>query len=93
MDMKSFARGKKKTSAERQNVKEMNREELEKTVGELGKKSESELMSELMSEVRRGRNDGSFTPEALDEFVKQVAPMLTPEQQRRMERITANLKV
>ena len=91
MDMKSFARGRKKD--EKKTADAVGREDLEKTVEELGKKSESELMSELMNEVERGRSDGSFSNEALSEFMGKVAPMLTPEQQKRMQEITSQLKL
>lgn len=93
MDMKSFARGRKKNEPLKETRQDVQKDDLEKTVEELGKKSESELMSELMSEVERGRSDGSFTTEALSEFMGKVAPMLTPEQQRRMQEITARLKL
>ena len=91
MDMKSFARGRKKDEKKTENT--VSKENLEKTVEELGKKSESELMSELMNEVERGRSDGSFTNDALSEFMGKVSPMLTPEQQRRMQEITSRLKL
>ena len=71
----------------------IDKQQLEKTVEELGKKSESELMSDLMREVQRGKSDGSFDDGALAEFMDKVSPMLTPEQQRRMQEITARLKM
>ncbi len=93
MDMKSFARSRKKNEPQKNSEQDVKREDLEKTVEQLGKKSESELMTELMSEVERGRSDGSFSSEALSEFLGKVAPMLTPEQQRRMQEITSRLNL
>ena len=91
MDLKSFARRKNKSEPTREEP--IDKQQLEKTVEELGKKSESELMSDLMREVQRGKSDGSFDDGALAEFMDKVSPMLTPEQQRRMQEITARLKM
>jgi len=95
MDIKSFARGKNKKECAKEPVGEnpVSKDALKKTVEELGKKSEAELMNDLMSEVQRGRSDGSFSNDSLAEFMGKVAPMLTPEQLRRMEEITERLKV
>ena len=95
MDIRSFARGNNKKNDAKEPIRDnpADRMELEKTVEELGKKSESELMSELLQEVNRGKQDGSFTNDALAEFMGKVSPMLTPEQLKRMEEITSRLKM
>ena len=55
-------------------------------------KSEQELMSELMRSVEQGKQDGSFTPEAAEAFMKKVSPMLDDAQRARMRQLMGMLK-
>ena len=63
-----------------------------KTIEELSKKSESELMSELLSVASKQRNEGSLDNKTLDEFESKIAPSLTKEQQERLTQIIGMLK-
>ena len=53
---------------------------------------EQELMSELMRSVEQGKQDGSFTPEAAEAFMKKVSPMLDDAQRARMRQLMGMLK-
>ncbi|MBQ9941528.1 MAG: hypothetical protein IJP03_00830 [Christensenellaceae bacterium] len=59
-------------------------EDLRRQVEALEGKSENELMERLFSAVQQGKKDGSFSPEALEQFARQVSPMLTPAQQQKL---------
>lgn len=69
-----------------------NTESTEKTIKELSKKSESELMSELLSVASQKRQDGSLNNQDLDNFKDKIAPSLTKEQSERLDQIIAMLK-
>jgi len=53
----------------------------------LSGKSEDELMNQLMNSITQGKKDGSFTPEMLKSFVKNVSPMLNASQKQRLNQL------
>ncbi|HEY8444394.1 MAG TPA: hypothetical protein VIL24_06315 [Clostridia bacterium] len=55
-------------------------------------KDESELMSELLSKVRKSKAQGTFSNSDLDNFANSVKGFLTPEQQKRLESLIKTLK-
>lgn len=93
MDLRSYAKGRKNGGdrAREEVPRSAETENLEKQVEELSEKSESELMQQLMREVKKGREDGSFSEDALHSFTERVSPMLNEEQKRRLAALRAQL--
>ena len=101
-DLRSFAKGKKSKEKEL-NIDEMIQKEVPKDqqqyanvvkeqVKNLSGKSESELMDQLMQSVNQGKKDGSFSPAMMEQFAKQVSPMLNGVQKQRLNQIMNQLK-
>ena len=93
MDLKNFARNRSgrpadKTPTENEGLSE----DLKKQTESLSKKSQPELMQQLMDEVQKGRTDGSFSEDALSAFAEKLSPMLNAEQKQRLETLTKQLK-
>ena len=55
-------------------------------------KSEGELVNELFRKVSDGKRNGTFDPQQLDEFAKQVSPMLTAQQRMKLCQLIKMLK-
>ena len=85
MNIKNFARNKR---GQGPNLSE---EDLKKRALEFEGKSEQELMRELFQSVEAGKQDGSFSPDALSAFIEQVSPMLSDEQRRNLQTIASRL--
>jgi len=88
MDLKSYAK-KSRSSA---SAHSLNPDTLEQQTLEYSKKSESELMTDLMEEVSKGKADGSFSAEQLEEFIGRVSPMLNETQRERLQKLSLQLK-
>lgn len=54
--------------------------------------SESELMTKLLGSVQKGKQDGTFSEDMLNNFIKQASPMLNEEQRSKMTQIADMLK-
>ncbi len=67
------------------------KKELANTLGEQMKqyegKSESELTSELKKQVDMAKSDGSFSPQAMEQFAARVGPMLNESQREKMKEL------
>jgi hypothetical protein len=63
-----------------------------KIINDYADKSESELMSDLLGAVNRGRENGTLNDAELDSFVARTSGFLSPEQTERMRGIVAGLK-
>lgn len=63
-----------------------------KTIEELSKKSESELLNELLSVASKQRKEGSLNDGMLDEFQSKISSSLSKEQQERLSQIIGMLK-
>ena len=59
---------------------------------ELSGKSEDELMDRLMASINQGKKDGTFTPEMMQKFVKNVSPMLNASQKQRLNQLIGKIK-
>ncbi len=64
----------------------------EETIKELSKKSESELMSELLSVASKKRQEGTLDNQDLDNFKSQISSSLSKEQNERLDQIISMLK-
>lgn len=89
MDLKSFAKSK---NVDIGNVSDDALKSLENQAKQYQGKSESELMQELARQIEHGKKDGSFTPEAVDKFMKQVSPMLNSQQLKKMQQMLGRFK-
>lgn len=65
---------------------------IQQTIDAYAGKSETELMGELRRMTDAQLRSGSLTPNGMDAMVAKLAPMLTPEQQRRMQQVLRQLK-
>lgn len=54
--------------------------------------SENDLMAKLLSSVQKGKQDGTFSEEMLNNFIQQASPMLNDEQRSKMSQIAQMLK-
>ena len=93
-DLKNFAKGRgKNVGGKNMNVDmEDVPEDIRRRVKNLQGKSDGELMSLLMQEVNKGKKDGSFSKESLEEFVAKVSPMLDASGRRRLFEIISKLR-
>lgn len=65
---------------------------LEQQMKQYEGKSENELMQELFRSIEAGRQDGSFTPEAMQQFVNNVSPMLDGQQRKKLQEIIKKIQ-
>lgn len=84
--IKEKLKNKQKNDLARESV-DMNR-----SIEELSQKSESELMSELLSVANSKRKDGTLDNSSLEEFRKAIAPSLNNEQLNKLNEIIDMLK-
>ena len=93
MDLKSYAKSKKTPFPEEKEILGSEQDAaLKQKAEDLSKKSEQELMTELMSEIRKGKAEGSFSAAHLEEFIGSVSPMLSSSQRARLEELSRKLK-
>lgn len=72
--------------------KEAQAQQLEKQMQQFSGKSEGDLMEQLMAEVQKGKQDGTFTDESLSAFIKNVSPMLNAQQKQKLQSLTQKIK-
>ena len=82
MDFKSFQKTFKQDSP-----RENHNDDIRKKAEEYGKKSEEELLGEILKAAKVGKENGSLTDGKLQEFASQVAPLLNEEQRARLESV------
>lgn len=82
-----------KDKSKNKNVNENTYQNIEeKTIEELSRKSESELMSELLSVASKKRQEGTLDNQDLENFKSQISSSLTKEQNERLDQIISMLK-
>jgi hypothetical protein len=74
-------------------VSECDIQSIEETVSKYENKSESELMGDLERMIREGRENGTFTEDMLDAFIRNVSPMLDDSQRKKLEGIVRTIKI
>lgn len=62
------------------------------TVESLAQMSDSELQALLVSEFNKAKAEGTMDNDTLSAFFAQIAPMLTPEQREKMQRLLTLLR-
>ncbi len=90
-DLKNFAKGRGKNVGKAGGASADVSENLKKNLRELEGKSQDELMERLLSEVEQGKKNGTFSRETLEEFVKNVSPMLGEAERERLREIMRKL--
>ena len=55
-------------------------------------KSKGELMSTLMAEVAKRKQDGTFSNRDIEDFATRVAPMLDPTSRAELDRLVSLIK-
>ena len=79
MDFKSFI---KQYKAKQSNTPDQ--EDIRKTAEKYRDKSDSELLGEIVSMAKKGKEDGSLSDEQLRNFVDRISPMLGTEERERL---------
>lgn len=92
MDLKSYLKNRNHSTDYTPPQNSENADVLKQQTEELSRKSEPELLEQLMQEVERGKREGSFSAETLNSFAEQVAPMLNDVQKKRLEELSVQLK-
>ncbi len=95
-DLKSFLKGKgKNVDAEPKKDAQEDQREMAKKLKEQAKqfegKSENELINQLLASVEQGKKDGTFSDETLQQFVSNVAPMMNPEQRKKLDELVKKI--
>lgn len=90
-DLKSFMKS-KGTDANPQSIDPDLKHNIEQKAAKYQGKSEDELMRELSKEIAKGRQDGSFTEESANTFIKTVSPMLNSAQKKKLNAIMNQVK-
>lgn len=85
-----------KTQQNQQNFEDFyskeQKDELENKLSKYQNMSESQLTAELFKEVNKQKQSGNFSAQKLDEIKNSIAPMLTAEQQDRLNELVNMLK-
>ena len=55
-------------------------------------KNADEIMKAILTEAERGRKNGTLSDDDIDNFAALVLPMITPEQQKTLEKVVKRLK-
>ena len=86
MDFMSFKKqhtSTKSTPAQPENSSD----NIRKTAEEYAKKSDAELLRDIMQAANIGKKDGSLSEDKLRQFVTSVSPMLNDEQRARLNSV------
>lgn len=83
----------KKLNMDESRIEDGTVKSLEDTITQYENKSEDELMGDLGRMINEGRKDGSFTDDMLEGFIQNVAPMMDPEQKKKLESLAQMIKM
>ena len=83
--MKSFREQQK----DKENAMTQSNTELGQTVASLAAMNESDLTALLMGEAAKAKREGTLDRESMRAFYEQMAPMLTPDQRKKMADLLA----
>ena len=71
---------------------EQNTKRVEKLYDEYKDKSEDELMSELINNVAKQKQDGTFDYNNIQNMLEKLSPFLTPEQNLKVKELLKKIK-
>lgn len=74
------------------NPNDVDMDQINSVMSSMQGKSEDEMQDELFRVAEEQMAAGAFDPAALDGFIKQASPMLTPEQRSKMNALAGMLK-
>ncbi len=60
---------------------------LRKTAEAYSGKSDEELLGEIMKAAKQGKTNGTLDTEQINQFIKNVSPMLNQEQRQRLQSV------
>ena len=83
MDFKSFKKTRNMQSGTSEQS-ENQTDNIRKTAEEYAKKSDSELLGEILKTASQGKQNGTLDKAQIENFVKRVSPMLNEEQRQRL---------
>lgn len=96
MDFKKFAKNNTNRQKSGESGAKSEEEELKKTFDDTVKrakgKSQNELMDEILRQAAKDKRDGKLSDKDLQNFFNSVAPMLNPEQIKKLKEIMNLLK-
>lgn len=87
MDFRSF-----KKNHPTQSDKSPSEEDIRKTAKTYEGKSDDEMLAEILKMANKGQRDGSFSEAKLDEFVRNVSPILNEKQRERLQKVLSMLR-
>ncbi len=82
-NLRSFVREKNAIPEEKKELANSLGEQMKQYEG----KSEGELTNELKKQVDLAKADGTFSPQAMEQFAARVGPMLNEEQREKMQQL------
>lgn len=83
MDFKSFKKTRNMQSSTSEQS-ENQTDNIRKTAEEYAKKSDPELLGEILKTASQGKQNGTLDKAQIENFVKRVSPMLNEEQRQRL---------
>ena len=86
MDFRSFKKT-RKADAEPIKSNDGQTDNIRKTAEEYAKKSDSELLGEILKTASQGKQNGTLDKAQIESFVKRVSPMLNEEQRQRLNSV------
>ena len=89
MDFRSFKKSRPEKRGDQTGTSE---NDIRKTAEKYGKKSDDELLKDILQMANQGRSEGTLSDSALSEFARKVSPMLNEEQRRRLEQVLNMIK-
>lgn len=78
-------------SFKKSQTNKINQDDQMEKIKEYSKKSESELMTELIAMATRGKADGSISDDAIFQFRDRLYPLLNEEQRKKLDSILENI--
>ena len=74
------------------NSASLNEEEIKKTISKYQNYSSEQLLSELLRQTSKQKAEGKYDGKKMEDFSKQIRPMLSAEQQNKLDEILKLLR-
>ena len=87
MDFKTFKNSRKGPVSD-----QPSQEDIKKAAERYSGKSDAEMLGEIARAAKKGKEDGTFTNDKLDEFAANLSPMLNAEQRERLAKAIKMIK-
>ncbi|MBO4472908.1 MAG: hypothetical protein J5765_03775 [Clostridia bacterium] len=73
-------------------VQDEAKDDIRKTAERYSGKSDAELLGEIVNAAKKEKQDGTYSDDKIDDFVRAVTPMLNAEQRDRLEKAIKLIK-